>query len=58
MTLSGETKVATKYQEMSYIFDNKYIVKLNNKYGVIDLDGTELIKPTYDSLVYRADAGF
>ena len=43
---------------MSYIFDNKYIVKLNNKYGVIDLDGTELIKPTYDSLVYRADAGF
>lgn len=58
VTLSGDTKIATKYQEVKYLFDDKYIFKSENKYGVVNLEGEELIDPTYESLIYRADAGF
>ncbi len=58
LAISGETKIAPKYQDMSYAFDSNYIFKEKNKYGVINLAGETMIKPEYESLIYRADAGF
>lgn len=58
MDLSGKTKIAVKYQDMTYAFEDNYIFKENEKYGVINLEGEVVVKATYDSLVYRGDAGF
>ena len=57
-TLSGETKIELKYEEMSYSFDNNYIYKENGKYGVINAEGQVLLNPEYDTLIYRTEGGF
>ncbi len=58
MTLSGETKIETEYQDMEYTFDGNYIFKENEKYGVINLEKETVVKAEYDSLIYREDSGF
>ena len=43
---------------MSYSFDNNYIYKENGKYGIMNIEGQVLLNPEYDTLIYRAEAGF
>lgn len=56
--LDGEIVIATNYQDITYTTAGKYIIKSNNKYGIMDLEGNTLIKPKYSNLVYRASANF
>lgn len=53
-----ETRIPVKYQDMSYAFEDKYIYKENDLYGIISLSGEPLIEPTYETLIYRKEAGF
>ena len=55
---TAEEKVAVKYQDMNYAFDDKYIYKENNLYGVMNSSGEVTLKPEYEELIYRADVGF
>ena len=55
---TGEAKLETKYEDLSYTFANYYIAKLDGKYGIIDTEGNVKIEFQYDKLIYRKDADF
>lgn len=56
--LDGEVVIPLSYDAIQFSENGKYIVKQDNKYGVIDREGTELINKKYTNLIYRADANF
>jgi hypothetical protein len=45
--------LALRYQYLSHLNDGSYLVKLNNKVGVIEKDGKNRFAATYDSLIYE-----
>ncbi len=55
---TAEEKIPVKYQDMSYAFDNNYIYKENNLYGVMNISGETVLNPEYETLIYRSEAGF
>ena len=38
MTTSGEIKLKPEFDDLKFLYNNKYIAKKDGKYGVIDLD--------------------
>ena len=53
-----ETLLDTKYQEIKYATNDRYIVKLNDKYGIVDSTGESLIENKYNNIVYRSGTNF
>jgi len=53
------TVISTEqYEDLENAYDDYYIAKKDNKYGIIKLPGEEVLGFLYEGLVYRKDAGF
>jgi hypothetical protein len=62
LTIKGVTIIpnnAKKYEHVGYFYDGIALVRLNKKYGFIDLDGREFIELKYDYAdIFREDLAF
>ncbi len=56
--LDGEVAVPVSYDAVTFSIGEKYIIKKNGKYGIIDRENTELLEAKYSNLIYRADSNF
>lgn len=49
---TGESILETKYEKITYIPEKKlFLVNMNNKVGIFDSEGQEIIKAEYDELI-------
>ena len=48
--LEQENKLKEKYGEKIENFNDKYVVSVDDKYGVVNLDGSFLVQPEYKSI--------
>lgn len=58
MTTSGEIKLKPEFDDLKFLYNNKYIAKKDGKYGVIDLDNNTIVNFDYDNIKYLSDEGF
>ena len=58
LSTEGDIVIKFEYDDMSYTYENNYIAKKDNKYGIINVDGTTKLDFKYDSLIYRQTEGF
>ena len=56
--LDGTNTIATNYQDITYGANSKYIIKLNGKYGIMNVEGVALVENKYTSIVYRTEGNF
>ena len=56
--LDSEVVVPLTYDLVVPASSEKYIVKTNGKYGVVDRENTKILEAKYLNLVYRSDANF
>ena len=57
ITITGEEKIATKYEELKYAFNDYYIAKSNGKYGIVNLNNETILETENVSVTYRKEAG-
>ena len=58
MTTSGEIKLKPEFDDLKFLYNNKYIAKKDGRYGVIDLDNNTIVNFDYDNIKYLSDEGF
>ena len=58
LNITGDLEIEPKYQELTHIFGNYYIAKLDDKYGVIDNKEEKKVDFLYTNMIYRKDADF
>lgn len=54
----NNVSIDVKYQDIKYATGSNYIVKLDNKYGIMSKEGTVLLEPKYSGLIYREAENF
>lgn len=58
MTISGDTKLETKYEDIKFTYADNYIAKLEGKYGIVNVAGQTKLDFVYNNLIYRSDVDF
>ena len=56
--VDSKKAIDTKYEDITFATGSNYIVKSNNQYGIMNLEGETLIETKYSNLIYREVANF
>lgn len=53
LNVYSDLKIASEYQELTYIFEDKYIAKKDGKYGVINTNNEVIVELKYANIEYN-----
>lgn len=58
INIQTDAKVPAGYEELSYLFDDKYIAKKDGKYGVINTNNDILIEMKYSNIKHNKETDY
>lgn len=58
ISTEGETKIAPEYDDLEYLFNDKYIAEKDGKYGIIDITNSAIVNFEYEKITYLSEEGF
>lgn len=58
VNIQAEIKIPMDYQDISFMFDDKYIAKKDDKYGIININNETVVDFKYLSMVYNKETDY
>lgn len=56
--IQTELKLPYEYDDLAYLFDNKYLAKKDGKYGMINTNNEVVVDFKYDEIIYKKGDGY